>query len=84
MRKKIITILTLLCAVSLCLGLTACKKTNMLDDYYAKGYRIFVTYDAVSGEFARDPDLSIIDAFKPSAYEKDAEGKIHIKLKESL
>ncbi len=82
MRKKIITILTLLCAVSLCLGLTACKKTNMLDDYYAKGYRIFVTYDAVSGEFARDPDLSIIDAFKPSAYEKDAEGKIHIKLKE--
>lgn len=82
MRKKIITILSLLFAVCLAMGLTACKKTNILDEYYAKGYRVFVTYDAVNGEFARDPNLSIIDAFKPSAYEKDAEGKVHIKFKE--
>lgn len=51
MKKKIISILILTFAVSLCLGLTACGNERM-DEYRKKqGYNVTVTLDAVDGKF---------------------------------
>lgn len=82
MKKKLITILSLLFVTSLAFALTACKKITEIDKLRQEGYKIFVTYEALNGEFASDPTISIKHAFKPSEYEADSSGNISISLKE--
>lgn len=80
MKKKLGIILGLSCAAATCLAFASCKEKSALDEYREKGYVISVTYDANGGKFVRQENVKIIDMFNPADYEKDEEGKVHIKL----
>lgn len=61
------------------MGLAACGRTETPRDKLEKeGYKIFVTYDTNNGDFMGRKTL--VDAFKPESFTRDADGKIHIKL----
>lgn len=82
MKKKTKIILGLVGACALCLGLSACREETELDKYEKQGYTISVTYDANGGAFFDREGVTLVDMFRPSDYEPDEDGKIHIKLLE--
>ncbi|MGN1052594.1 MAG: hypothetical protein ACI4SH_04300, partial [Candidatus Scatosoma sp.] len=80
MKKKLGVILGLSCAAVACFAFASCKEKSTLDEYREKGYVVSVTYDANGGKFIKQENVKIIDLFNPADYEKDDEGKVHIKL----
>lgn len=82
MKKKTKIILGLVGACALCLGLSACREETELDKYEKQGYTISVTYDANGGTFFEREGVTLVDMFRPSDYEPDEDGEIHIKLLE--
>lgn len=84
MKKLFIGILSVLCLISFCAGLTACagEKTEE-DKMREQGYLISVRYDAGNGGKINNlENRYVLDMFNPSNYTKDASGKIYIKLTE--
>lgn len=84
MKKLFIGILSVLCLITLCAGLTACAKDKTEEDKLREqGYLISVRYDAGNGgKFLNQENRYVLDMFNPSRYTKDASGKIYIKLLE--
>lgn len=81
--KRIYKIVIALAALTLLsLGAAACASSNPMNKYAKDGYEISVTYDPNGGAFLEREGVSIVDMFKSKNYQKDAEGKIHIKLME--
>lgn len=81
MKKLFISILSAICLITLCAGLTACAgKDSMLDDYVKKGYVVTVKYDASGGGFLGNNGSYFVDMFNPSKYAKEADGSVKIKL----
>lgn len=80
MKKKFGVILTLSCIGVACFA-AGCSKQTELEKYQSKGYTVMVTYDANGGSFLGRQGVTVMDLFKPSDY-KDANGEVHIKLKE--
>lgn len=80
MKNKFKLILGLACSSILCAGAAACNSRTQLEEYRANGYVISVTYDANGGSFLNRPGVTLMDLFKPSDFEKGADGKVHIPL----
>lgn len=74
--------LSVACALFCCLGFTACKKNTKIEDLEERGYTISVSYDANGGEYLNRPGITIMDMFNPDNFQADANGEIHIRLKE--
>ena len=81
MKKKFGVILTLACIGAACFA-AGCSQQTKLEKYQKKGYTIMVTYDANGGSFLGRQGITVMDLFKPSDYDKDANGEVHISLKE--
>ena len=81
MRKKFGAILALSILGSACI-IAGCSAKDELDAYKEKGYTVKVTYDANGGSFTGRPGVTLIDLFKPSRYEADPSGNVHISLTE--
>lgn len=82
MRKKIATLLIVGSLGALCAGLCACNSDTKLDEYYKNGNVISVTYDGSGGNILGGSNVSIVDMFNPDKYPADADGYVHIKLRE--
>ena len=83
MKKKIIALLSVTCGALLCTGLTACNSNQTkIEELQDSGYKITVTYDPNGGAFMNLSTVTIVDMYKPTDYEKDGEGKVHIPLTE--
>ncbi|MDY4677228.1 MAG: hypothetical protein SO373_08825 [Candidatus Borkfalkiaceae bacterium] len=81
MKKLFISILSAICLITLCAGLSACAgKDSLLDDYVKKGYVVTVKYDASGGGFLGSNGSYFVDMFNPSKYTKEADGSVKIKL----
>lgn len=81
MKKLFISILSAICLITLCAGLTACAgKDSLLDEYVKKGYVVTVKYDASGGGFIGVNGSYFVDMFNPSKYAKEADGSVKIKL----
>ena len=81
MKKLFISILSAICLITLCAGLTACAgKDSLLDEYVKKGYVVTVKYDASGGGFLGSNGSYFVDMFNPSKYTKEADGTVKIKL----
>jgi len=62
------------------LFLTSCKDNNLLNKKKKEGYKIIVRYEANGGSYLDREGVTLIDAFNPDDFTKDANGNIHIKL----
>lgn len=83
MKKLFIGFLSVLCLVTLCAGLTACKREQTEADKLAEqGYLLSVRYDASGGKFLNIDNSYFLDMFNPSKYTSDVNGKISVKLYE--
>ncbi|MBQ7408192.1 MAG: hypothetical protein IJW13_02820 [Clostridia bacterium] len=82
MKRKISLILCVACLVASCLGLVACAQTNTLEEYQKQGYTVMVTYHANGGSFLNRVGITVVDMIRPSDYQKDGNGEVHIKLTE--
>ena len=78
MKKRMKLLLGLGLLSALCFG-AACKKLTAVENYEQQGYTISVKYDPNGGEFLR-PNVTLMDMFNPSNYEKDPNGLIQIPL----
>lgn len=81
MFKKIKFALTL-GAIAMIATVAACAKATVVDDYKNDGYAVTVTYEAGGGKFIGRDSIVIMDMFRPSDYEKNADGAVSIKLTE--
>ena len=81
MKKKFGAIIALACVGLACIT-AGCSAETELEKYQKAGYTVMVTYDANGGSFLRRQGVTVMDLFKPSNYEKDNEGEVHIYLKE--
>ena len=82
MRKTIKALLIAGSLGALCAGLAACSNETVIDEYFKQGNVISVTYDGSGGNIKGSSGVSIVDMFNPSKYTADADGYIHIKLRE--
>lgn len=82
MRKKIGTLLIVGSLGALCAGLAACSDGNKVDEYFKDGYVISVTYDASGGNIAGGTNVTLMDMFNPDQWPQDANGNVHILLKD--
>ena len=81
MKKKLGVILSLACIGATCL-VAGCSKQTELEKYQAKGYTVMVTYDANGGSFLGRQGVTVMDLFRPTDYQADGDGAVHIKLME--
>lgn len=81
MKKKFKLVL-ILCVLTLCMALVACVNPTKVEELQKNGYKISVTYDGNGGSFLDRDGITIMDMFKPSQYEKDNNGYVHIRLTE--
>ena len=81
MKKKFGAIIALACVGLACIT-AGCSTETELEKYQKEGYTVMVTYDANGGSFLKRQGVTVMDLFKPSNYEKDGEGTVHIRLKE--
>lgn len=82
MRKKIGTLLIVGSLGALCAGLCACNSENTIDKHRNEGNVISVTYDGSGGNIAGGDNVTLVDMFNPDKYTADADGYVHIKLRE--
>lgn len=75
MLKKLRIIIGIVFIITLCAGLSACKKSGAFDKY-----DVLVYYDANGGSFGGIAGVTIVDGFKFSDYETDENGNYHFKL----
>ena len=85
MNKKYKWIVCLGCLSALCLGVTACGKTETMAEQMAKqGYVVEVIYDPGSGTFFERTGATVQDYFNPSHYTPDENGTVSITLMDPL
>ena len=85
MNKKYKWIVCLGCLSALCLGATACGKTETMAEQMAKqGYVVEVIYDPGSGTFFERTGATVQDYFNPSHYTPDENGTVSITLMDPL
>ncbi len=82
MKRKFKFILALCSLVLLCMAVVGCSNDTKYEQKQKDGYKISVTYDANGGRFLNRPGVTIVDMFKPTDYQADENGEIHIKLVE--
>ena len=82
MKRKFKFILALCSLVLLCMAVVGCSNDTKYEQKQKEGYKISVTYDANGGSFLNRPGVTIVDMFKPTDYQADESGNIHIKLVE--
>ena len=85
MNKKYKCIVCLGCLSALCLGATACGKTETMAEQMAKqGYTVEVIYDPGDGMFQGKEGTFVQDYFNPSHYTPDQNGTVCIPLMDPL
>ena len=83
MKRKTKIVLGLGVLAALCVTAGACGRGETLIEKKRKeGYVIDVTYHANGGNFLQTDGVTVVDMFRPTDYTADAEGVVHIKLRE--
>lgn len=82
MKKKFKIVVGLICVFLICVGLSACSSPTELEEKQQEGYKILVRYEANGGSFLNRHGITIVDMFKPTDYQADENGEIHIRLTE--
>lgn len=82
MKKKLLAVLGCVALLCCATGLGACSSSSVITEKQKEGYVISVTYDSNGGLFMNRSGITVVDLFNPSDYEPDANGMIHIALRE--
>lgn len=81
MKNRFKAILILIIVLIASAVLAACNKNDsVFNDYKKQGYTVTVTFDGNGGAFIGKIGNKIVDMYRPSDYQPDEDGYVHIKL----